>query len=290
MAPMLQHYFRLTKPGITASVLLTTVLGYYLGARGGVSFGQLFFLLSGAALTCAGSSVLNQYWEREWDGRMPHTMDRPLPSGKIPAENALTFGVLLVFLGVIELAVSINLLTAFLSLLTAFIYVVVYTPFKRVSWLNTSLGAIAGALPPVGGWAAATGHLTWGAWALFLILYVWQHPHFYAIAWMLRENYRRGGFMMLPVIDVDGRRIFKHILAYALILVPVSLLPVVMGLSGAIYGVGVTVLGAVLVALSLRLFCSRGDHDARTLFRATVAYLPIILCLVIVDACYLKGM
>src|SRR3990167_1983382 len=228
-SPMIAAYIDLTKPRILTLVLVTTTLGFFLGGRGIHSFIELFFLLLGVALVCAGSAVLNHYLERDIDAKMLRTRNRPLPMGVIQPADALIFGIVLILAGVFTLWWKTNLLTAFLSLLSAFLYVLVYTPMKRISWLNTTIGAIPGALPPVGGWAAASGNLESGAWALFLIMFIWQHPHFYAIAWMFRDDYRRGGFKMLPVVDPSGQKTFLQIILFALILIPVSGLPSVIG-------------------------------------------------------------
>ncbi len=283
---VLSGYLALTKPGITASVLAATAIGYYLGGHGAAPLTRLFFLLVGAGLSCAGSAALNQYLEREFDARMVHTQDRPLPTGTIAPVQALNFGMVLVLAGLLVLYLSTNLLTAFLSLLTSFIYIVVYTPLKRLSWLNTSLGAVAGALPPVGGWAAATGGVGWGAGILFLLLFVWQHPHFYAIAWMFREDYRRAGFKMLSAAEPTGKKTFSHILFYSLALAPLSLAPVLAGLSGGIYAAGAVLLGVLLAGASAKLFVSGSDNDARALFRTTVFYLPLLLVLIVVDGMF----
>ena len=179
--------------------------------------------------------------------------------------------------------ITVNLLTAWLALITAFLYVVIYTPMKRTTWLNTSLGSIPGALPPVGGWAAATGHLDTGAWVLFAILFAWQHPHFYAIAWIFREDYRRGGFKMLPVLEEDGGRTCRHILAFSVLLIAVSILPTLLGTSGILYLVGALILGAGMLAAGVSLTLTRSTLDARRLLWASVIYLPLLLILTVID-------
>ena len=185
--------------------------------------------------------------------------------------------------GLVVLIVAVNLLTAFLALLTAFLYVVIYTPMKRLTWLNTSLGSIPGALPPVGGWTAATGELEAGAWALFAILFAWQHPHFYAIAWIFREDFRRGGMKMLPVLETDGKRTCRHILGFSVVLLGVSALPATMGLSGQVYLVGALCLGLGLLAAGISLAVERSNLAARRLLRVSVIYLPLLFILAIVD-------
>ncbi len=276
-------YLEMTKPRIVSLVLVTTLLGYYLGGKGIISFETLFCLLVGAGLVCAGSGVLNNYVERDVDCKMSRTKSRPLPIGTVSPANALGFGLLLVLFGIIILYLKTNLLTAFLSLLTAFLYVLVYTPLKKLSWLNTTIGSIPGAIPPLGGWVAATGSMDFGAWVLFAILFFWQHPHFYAIAWMYREDYKLGGFKMLPVLDPGGRKTFLSILWFSAILIPVSLLPTIIGLSGRIYFVGALLSGLFLLWLGIVLSKTKSLTDAHRLLKATVAYLPILLLLIIMD-------
>jgi protoheme IX farnesyltransferase len=190
----------------------------------------------------------------------------------------------LTLLGVSLLAWQVNLLTGFLSLLTSFLYVLVYTPLKRVTWWNTVIGAIPGALPPMGGWAAATGELGIGAWIVFFILFVWQHPHFYAIAWMYKEDYERGGFKMLPVVYPDGVRTFRQIIGFSIVLLPVSLLPFYYDMAGVVYAIGVFLLGVGMLALGVKLWRSHSVQDARTLLQASVIYLPLFFALILCDS------
>lgn len=264
-------------------VIITTILGYYLGGRGLSDPLKLMFLLIGAALVCSGSAVLNHYVERDFDAKMLRTKNRPLPQGIIAPADALSFGIILTLIGLFILYVKTNQLTAFLSLLTTFLYVLVYTPLKRVSWINTTIGAIPGAIPPLGGWAAATGTLNFDAGILFLILFIWQHPHFYAIAWMYREDYARGGFKMLPCVEPDGKSTFRQILLFSVLLIPVSAVPFLTGLSGKIYLTGALVTGLCLLFIGQKLAASHTLQDARALLRATVVYLPVILVLFIID-------
>ena len=281
---IISAYIELTKPNINKLVLVTTTLGYYLGGRGFNSFSTLFFLLFGSASVCAGASTINHFLEREYDSKMQRTKNRPIPSGIIPAGDALTFGICLTLFGVFFLYVSTNILTAFLSLLTAFLYIMVYTPMKRTSWLNTTVGAIPGAIPPLGGWAAATGSLEFSAGILFLILFLWQHPHFYAIAWMFREDYKRGGFKMLPCLEEDGQRTFFQIMLFSIALIPVSLIPTFIGMSGFVYFFGMLFTGLGLVYVSYKVTQTKSNLDARKLLKATVIYLPILLILIVADA------
>ena len=195
----------------------------------------------------------------------------------------MIFGIFLILAGVLVIFVQVNLLTAFLSLLTAFLYVLVYTPMKKVSWINTTIGAIPGAIPPMGGWSAATGEVGVGAWALFLIMFVWQHPHFYSIAWIFREDYKRAGFKMLSLDDPQGKRIFFHTVLYSLLLIPVSMVPSMIQISGIKYLAGSLILGAVLLYYSLNLKKRASHTAAHQLLKASVFYLPALLFLIILD-------
>ena len=200
----------------------------------------------------------------------------------------MLYGIIMILTGVTILYLEVNLLTAFLSLLTAFLYVLVYTPMKKISWLNTTLGAIPGAIPPLGGWAAATNQLDVGAWVLFLILFIWQHPHFFAIAWMYKEDYRVAGFKMLPVLEPDGKKTFAFILWTSLILIPVSLMPSVLKMTGAIYFWGAFISGLWLLYQSRILQKSHSVAHAHKLLKATVFYLPLLLFLIVLDASLLR--
>ncbi len=280
----LDPYFELTKPRIVTMVLVTTALGFFVGGHGVTSPLRLALTLLGTTFSAGGSGVLNHYIERDIDAVMRRTRDRPLPSGRVTPAAALSLGFLLILAGQVVLVLTVNLMTAWLALLTAFLYVVIYTPLKRTTWLNTSLGSIPGALPPVGGWAAATGHLDAGAWVLFAILFAWQHPHFYSIAWIFRDDYRRGGFKMLPVLEEDGRRTCRHILVFSVLLIAVSILPALLGSSGTVYLLGALVLGAGMLAAGVSLTISRSNVDARRLLRASVIYLPLLLILTVFDS------
>ena len=228
--------------------------------------------------------MLNNYLERDLDARMVRTRDRALPAGLIEPHHALTLGVGLVLCGVLLLAWKVNLLTGFMVLLAGFLYVLVYTPLKRITWLNTSFGAIPGAIPPMAGWVAATGQLDPGAWVLFAILFVWQHPHFYAIAWIFREDYRAAGFKMLPVVEPSGKRMFCQTIVFSILLLFVSLLPTVVGLTGRPYFCGALLSGMLMVVVALRFARKRELADARRLLKATILYLPALLLLITLDA------
>jgi protoheme IX farnesyltransferase len=230
--------------------------------------------------------VLNQYLERDVDALMNRTHKRPIPMGVILPEEALGFGLILILTGLFIFCWKVNLLTAFLSLLTCFLYIMVYTPMKRLTWLNTTIGAIPGAIPPLGGWAAATNHLDPGAWILFLIMFTWQHPHFYAIAWLLKEDYKKAGFKMLPVVHPDGKFTFLQITAFSFLLVAFSLMPSLIGMSGKIYFWGALVLGMGVLYTAFAFQRSQSNLDARRILGASIAYLPLLLILIIVDGIF----
>ncbi|GMW01432.1 MAG: protoheme IX farnesyltransferase [Candidatus Hydrogenedentota bacterium] len=276
-------YMEMTKPRIVTMVLITAGLGYFLGGMGLHSLEGLFFLLLGVSMTSSGAGVLNQYLEREFDAKMRRTKNRPIPSGAISPIHALLFGEYLVLGGTFVLLIKINALTAFLALLTTFLYVLVYTPMKRYSWLNTLIGAVPGALPPMGGWTAATGHLDPGAWALFAILFIWQMPHFYSIAWLFREDYAEAGFKMLPCEDPTGRRTFRQTVFFAALLIPISLIPAVIHLSGPLYAAGAVALGLWFLSASYSLMRTGTHAGARRVLKVSVMYLPALLGLIVLD-------
>jgi protoheme IX farnesyltransferase len=265
-------------------VVLMTAAGYFLGAQTVEPFWTFCMTLLGTAVSSAGAAALNNYLERDCDLEMNRTKTRPIPQGIVTPEEALTFGWVMALLGVAILVWQVNILTGFLSLLTTFLYVVVYTPLKRITWWNTVVGAIPGALPPMGGWAAATGEVGLGAWIVFAILFVWQHPHFYAIAWMYRDDYARGGFKMLPVVYPDGVRTFRQIIGFSLLLIPVSLLPYFCHMAGAIYAIGMLLLGLAMLAIGARAWRSHSVSDARALLQASVIYLPLFFALILCDS------
>lgn len=278
----LNAYVELCKPRIGILVLVTTALGYYLAAGGFNDTFRFLMTMIGTATVCSGSAVLNHYLERDSDALMKRTRLRPLPTGVIAPNDAMAFGVLLTLGGVLFLCVNINLLTSFLSLITAFLYVLVYTPMKKISWLNTTIGAIPGAIPPMGGWAAASGEITAGAWVLFLIMFVWQHPHFYSIAWLCKEDYKNAGFRMLSFEDATGKKLFKHTMVYSFFLIPVSVLPAVIGMSGWTYFWGALASGLGLLYFS-RQFQSGTNQAAHQLLKASVVYFPVLLVLIVFD-------
>jgi protoheme IX farnesyltransferase len=275
-------FLELTKPRITALVLVTAAVGYAVGAGRGLDPLAFIALLAGTAMVAGGASALNQYSEREADARMERTRRRPLPSGRVAPGEALAFGLAVSIGGMIVLA-TINPLTALLGAIALTSYVLLYTPLKRITSLCTVVGAFPGAIPPLMGWAAARGSLSGGAWALFGILFLWQLPHFLAIGWMYREDYARGGFPMLTVLDPDGASTGRQMMLYSAALVPVTLLAGALASAGAGYLWGALALGILFFAGSARFFLQRSLAAARLLFLVSILYLPIVLGLMVFD-------
>jgi protoheme IX farnesyltransferase len=275
-------FLELTKPRITFLVLVTTAVGYLVGARGSFDAAVFIALLAGTAFVSGGASTLNQYWEREVDGQMRRTRTRPLPSGRVAPGDALAFGLFLSAAG-LGLLATINGLTYFLGIAALASYVVVYTPLKRVTSLCTIVGAVPGALPPLMGWVAARNALEIGGWALFAVLFLWQLPHFLAIGWIYREDYARGGFPMLTVSDPDGRTTAGQMILYCAALVPVTLLAGSLAHTGMAYLWGATLLGLVFLAGSMRFARTKSISAARVLFAISVIYLPVLLALMVWD-------
>lgn len=283
---ILSDYLSLCKPRIVLMITLTAALGFYVGNKGELFEVLFLWSLLGTALSCAGAGALNNYIERDVDRLMKRTVKRAIPAGRISPNSALLLGIILVLLGTTLLVIHVNLLTGFVALLTSFLYVLVYTPLKRVTWLNTAIGAIPGALPPLGGWAAATGTLDLGAWVLFLILFLWQHPHFYAIAWMYKDDYARGGFKMLPVVEPDGESTFRQIVVYSALLTLASLLPALMGIVGMVYIAGAILLGIFITSIGGILYRSHSAMDAKRMLHASILYLPILMALIVSDSTF----
>jgi len=273
----------LVKARLTVLVLLTTLVGFYSGVRGAPDYWLMFHALLGTALVACGASALNQLWEREHDARMRRTADRPLPSGRMQPETVLVFGGVCSMAGLIYLALAVNVLTSLIGAITLASYVFVYTPLKRVTWLNTAVGAIPGALPPVMGWTAVRNELTGEGWALFAILFFWQIPHFLAIAWMYRDEYEQAGFVMLPSVDPDGCRTGRQAVSHTWGLLIVSLLPFLFRQAGTVYLFGALALG-ILFLISAVLFSRQLTRPrARQLFFASILYLPLLLGLMVFD-------
>lgn len=273
----------LVKARLSGLVVLTTAAGFYLGSAGPVDWGRGVHTLVGTGLLAAGAAALNQYLERDLDARMDRTRDRPLPSGRVSPTTALLFGAGCAGLGLAWLVWWTPLAAAALGALTLALYLAVYTPLKRVSTLNTVVGAVPGAMPPLIGWAAASGGTDPGGWALFALQFFWQVPHFLAIAWLYREDYARAGFKMLPVVDPDGERTGLQSIGHSLGLLTASLSPFALGVAGPAALAGALLLGMAMLVLAVR-FARRLDRGAaRGLFLASVLYLPAVFGLMVLD-------
>ena len=280
---VLHIFFELSKPNILSLVLVATFLGYYLGNLGMGSIEILFYTLLGTSMTASGSGALNHYLERDADAYMTRTKNRPLPAKLISPIKVLIFGICMVVIGTVLLLIKVNMLTGFLALLTAFLYTLVYTPLKSITWLNTSIGSIPGALPIVGGWTAAKGEIETMAWVLFGIMYLWQHPHFYAIAWICKEDYSKANYKMLPVIDSTGNRTIRQIFWHLILMIPISLLPVFLGSMGIFYLLGVTIITCGFFISAIPLARNQTIKSALILLKASVFYLPALLIIIIID-------
>jgi protoheme IX farnesyltransferase len=274
---MARQYLSLTKPRIVLMVQITTLIGYLLGCRGEVDLLRLVELLLWSSACCAGVGVLNQYLERREDSLMRRTKKRPLPSGAIDPVIAMVFGLLLTISGCLMLWILINPLCGLISTATAVLYLAVYTPMKKISWWNTVIGAIPGALPPMGGWVAGSGQLDLGSVVLFLLLFCWQHPHFYSIAWIYKEDYERGGFVMLPSVDETGRKMSVQIAFFMTLLLCVSLLPLFYARCSIVYAPAAVALFYVYLKASVCFLRAKNTKNAYRLLRASVIYLPGIL-------------
>lgn len=276
-------YVALTKPRLNLLVVFTSAAGYYLGAASSPDLVNMAQAVVGTALVAGGSAVLNQVYERDTDARMRRTRLRPLPDQRVAPLEAAIYGTVLSAAGLGILAWATNWVAAALALATLVIYLVVYTPMKRTSNLSTLVGAVPGALPAVIGWSASRGDIAIGGWTLFAIVFLWQIPHFMAIAWMYRDDYGRAGFPMLPVVEPDGLRTGQQALLYAAALLPVSIGPTVVGLTGWVYFGIALVLGFALFLLSARFARARTDQSARALFLASIIYLPLIWVAMVLD-------
>jgi protoheme IX farnesyltransferase len=282
-ATKLSAYVALTKPDVSFLVLMTTAAGFYMGARGPIAWLHMVHVVFGTMMIAAGTAALNHYVERESDRYMRRTATRPLPTGQLTPREALIFGVALSVAGAVDLFVAAGWLACGLGVVTCLSYLFAYTPLKKRTVWATFVGAFPGAIPPMIGWAAASGRLDAGAWLMFAILFFWQFPHFHAIAWMYREDYARAGIQMLPVVDKDGTRTFRQIVGYAALLVAVSLLPAVMGLAGVLYFFGALVTCTALVQVALWAASSKTNLRAKWLMHATVIHIPILLGLMMWD-------
>jgi heme o synthase len=276
MLAAIRDYVDLTKPRLNLLVVVTSAGGFYLASNGTKPLLTMIAASIGTALVACGAAVLNQVLERDTDALMERTRMRPLPSGRVTPDDATIFGIALGAAGLGLLYSWANLLAVLLALATILIYLLIYTPLKRRSPLATFVGAVPGALPALIGWTAAIGTPSAGGWALFAIVFLWQVPHFMAIAWMFRDDYHRAGFPMLSVIDPTGRRAGREAVLWTAALVPVSFTPTIVGISGEIYAWLAGVLGIVLLALAIRFRSTRSDASARALFFGSITYLPLL--------------
>jgi protoheme IX farnesyltransferase len=281
----MREYLELTKPRITWLILMSTGVGYFFGLdrSAPLNWALLIHTIVGTALIASGTAALNQWWERDSDKLMRRTASRPLPMGLMTARRALWFGIALAVAGAAELWIWVNPLASILGIFTLAAYLFVYTPMKSRTHLSTVVGALPGAVPPLMGYAASSGILTREAWSLFFILFIWQFPHFLAIAWMYREDYARAGIRMLPVVEPDGQSTSRQIILYASTLIPISLFPFLFGMSGKIYLVGALVLGFWFLYTGVRVAFDRTNVRARHVLLASVIYLPMIYGLMVFD-------
>jgi len=289
---LIRDYIELTKPRITWLILMSTGIGYFfglpsastwLGFLKNIPLLQFLHTILGTGLIASGSAALNQWYERASDVKMRRTAHRPLPAGRLTAGHALTFGVAISVAGFLELWLGVNLLSGVIGFLTLAVYLFVYTPLKSRTWWSTTIGAVPGAMPPLIGYAAAAGALTRESWVLFAILFLWQFPHFYAIAWMYREDYARAGICMLPVVEPDGRSTARQIVLYGIALIPVSLIPSLLGMAGSIYLIGALILGLWFLYSGVRVALDRTLGRARGVLINSVLYLPLIYGLLLLD-------
>lgn len=280
----LGDYYSMLKVRITFLVLVTALAGSVLAFAGPIDWWPVIHMLIGTALCAGGASALNQYMERDVDGLMRRTQNRPLPMRRISPGGALVFGLIVCATGVVYLAARVNLLSAGLGLFTITTYLLVYTPSKRVTWWSTLIGAVPGAMPPVIGWAAVQGDLGTGAWLLFAIMFLWQIPHFLSIAWMYRADYERAGFPVLPVCDPTGGRTARHITSHCVALLLVSLAPTWMGLTGQVYFVGALIIGVGFLAFGIATAVYKTQLSAKRLLLASIVYHPVLLTLIVIDS------
>ncbi len=276
-------FIALAKPRLNVLVVASSAAGYYLGTPSPAELVPMAEAVAGTALVAGGAAALNQLYERDTDALMHRTRMRPLPGGRVTPSDALAFGLILAAAGLATLLVAAGIVAALLALATIGIYLLVYTPLKRRSSLSTFVGAVPGALPPLIGWTAGAGSVSAGGWVLFAIVFLWQIPHFMAIAWMYRDDYRRAGFPMLPVVEPDGRRAGRHAFAYAAVLVPISLTPTLVGFSGELYGLSALALSLAFAGLALRFAATRTESSARALFYGSITYLPLLWAVMVWD-------
>jgi protoheme IX farnesyltransferase len=279
----INSYLELTKPRIAFMLVLTSAAGFYLGSAGGFNIGLFVNSMVGITLLAFGVATLNQYIERDIDTLMERTAKRPLPAGKLTPMEALIFGAVLCALAEIYLLFLVNALTAVLGLTVIVGYVLLYTPLKTRTSASTAIGAIPGAMPPLMGWTAAANHIDLSAWALFVLLFLWQFPHFFAIAWMYKEQYAKAGVVMLPVVEKDGRITARQIVLFTVMLLPVSVAPFFLGMAGFIYLGGACLLGIWFMWASISAARAKSVEKSRRLLLVSVLYLPAIFALMVLD-------
>ena len=276
-------FLALTKPGVIAMVLVTTGVGFYLGSYDGADYLLLLRTLVGTALAAGGTLALNQFIERDVDAKMERTRLRPLPDGRLQAAEAFVFGLVVTLAGLFYLSLTVSLLSGVVTATISVIYLGLYTPLKRVTPLCSIVGAVSGALPPVTGWVAAHDGFGVGAWVLFAILFLWQLPHSLAIARLYREDYARAGIRLLPIVEPDGKSTGRQVVINCLALLPVGLLPTLLGLSGPLYFIAALVLGMAFLAYGISFAVSRTAPAARQLLLASLLYLPAVLIAMALD-------
>jgi protoheme IX farnesyltransferase len=279
----LRQYYELIKPRIALLIVISTAVGYCYGVGQHFSFFTLVNALLGTALLAAGSATLNQWYERDLDALMTRTKIRPIPAGTITPNQALTFGIAVSVLGAVELFTQVNALAAGLGILTSVGYLFVYTPLKRKGPICTTIGALPGAMPPLIGYAAASGHLTVQAWVLFAILFLWQFPHFHAIAWMYREDYERAGIKMLAVVKPRGKALSIEIMATLILLIPATLAPTFLHMAGKVYFVAAILLDLAFLYFGVQMSREHDHRRARNLLLASVIYVPLLFAFLVVD-------
>ena len=282
----LAAFIELTKPRITFLILVSTALGFYMASNRDINWIAFFYTMVGTLFLSGGAGTVNHYIEKDLDTLMNRTKSRPIPAGLIEHSIALYFGIVLAVIGILILFLLVNQLTALLGLLTLILYIFIYTPLKKITWLNTTIGAIPGAMPVLGGWSGALNSLSPDAWILFAILFLWQHPHFYAIALMCKDDYKKAGFMMLPVIEEDNTRTNRQIIWHGFLLIPVSLYFVITGALGIFYFWGAIFLGLGYLFSSIPLLKDSSIKNAKILLKASVIYLPLLLIIILIDKNY----
>ena len=283
VSSVLRDYLELTKPSVVWLIVMSTAVGFYLGSSGPFSLLLFAHTLLATALLAGGTGALNQWAERDVDSRMRRTEQRPLPARRLRSHPALGFGIAITLAGAAYLALAVNLLSAGLGLLTTACYLFLYTPLKTKTPFSTFVGSFPGAMPPLIGWAAARNDLSIEGWVLFAMLFLWQFPHFYSIAWMYRDDYARAGIKMLPVVEPDGISTGRQIVCYAAVLVPVSLAPVLLGMAGTAYLVGAVLCGLGYLYFGVLAARVKTTMQARRLLQASVIYLPLIYSLLVLD-------